>query len=77
MGLARHEGEFKAAGSAKLDLDELLGAMRRPATGESADRHEAITRCLSGSDGWRDAAASLGGAFAPLGKPSGLTDGKE
>jgi len=75
--LARHEGEFKAAAEAKLDPDELLGAMRRPAKGKPANRREAIARCLSASDGWRDAAASLGGAFAALGKPTRLTDDKE
>ena len=76
MGLARHESDFKAAGEARLDLDELLGALRRPA-GKSGNRREAIARCLSGSDGWRDAAASLGGAFATFAKPTGLTDDKE
>lgn len=77
MGLARHESDFKAAGEARLDLAELLGALRRPAAGKSGNRREAIARCLSGSDGWRDAAASLGGAFATFAKPTGLTDGKE
>ena len=77
MGLARHEGDFKAAGEARLDLDELLGALGEAASGHSADRREAIARCLSGSDGWREAAARLGGAFAHPGKAAGLTDDKE
>ena len=77
MGLARHESDFEAAAEARLDLDELLGALRRPAPGKSGGRREAIARCLSGSVGWRDAAARLGGAFADLGKPTGLTDDEE
>ncbi len=76
MGLARHESDFEAAAEARLDLDELLGALRRP-VGKTGNRREAIANCLSGSDGWRDAAASLGGAFASLGTATGLTDGKE
>ena len=77
MGLARHESDFEAAAEARLDLDELLCALRRPTVVTSGNRREAIARCLSGSDGWRDAATSLGGAFATLGKTTGLTDGKE
>ena len=77
MDLARHEGEFEAAGEAKLDLDELLGALRRPTTALPNNRREAIARCLSASEGWRDAAAKLGGAFATLGGATGLTGGKE
>ena len=77
MGLARHESDFEAAAEARLEIDELLGALRRPGAGKSAKRREAIARCLSGGDGWRDAAASLGGAFAPLGETTGLTADEE
>ena len=77
MNLAGHEGEFEAAGEAKLDLDELLGALRRPVSVQSGIRREAIARCLSASEGWRDAAAKLGGAFATLSEGTRLTDDKE
>ena len=77
MDLARHEGEFEAAGEAKLDLDELLGALRRPIAAKAGNRREAIANCLSASEGWRDAASKLGGAFATLGGATGLTGGKE
>ncbi len=77
MGLARHESDFEAAAEARLELDELLGALRRPVSPKPGNRREAIAHCLSGSDGWRDAAASLGGAFAPLGEPTGLTADEE
>ena len=77
MGLARHESDFEAAGEARLDLDELLGALRRPSAFKPGNRREAIAHCLSGRDGWRDAAARVGGAFATLGTATGLTDDKE
>ncbi len=77
MGLARHEGEFEAAGETRLELDELLAALGRPVSVRSGNRHEEIARCLSASEGWRDAAAALGGAFATLNGGTGLTDDKE
>ena len=77
MNLARHESEFEAAAEAKLDLDELLGALRGPLGLKAGNRREAIANCLSASEGWRDAAAKLGGAFAKLGNATWLTDGKE
>ena len=77
MNLARHEGEFKAAAEASVDVNELLGALRRPLAPTAGNRREAIANCLSASEGWRDSAAKLGGAFATLGRATGLTDGKE
>ena len=77
MGLARHEGEFEAAGEASLDARELLAALRRPVTAKIGNRSETIAKCLAGGDGWRDAATRLGGAFAATASGTGLTDGKE
>ena len=77
MGLARHESEFEAAGEASLDVRELLGALRQPTAAKAGNRSETIAYCLSGAEGWRDAAARLGGAFAAVGETTGLTDGKE
>ena len=77
MDLARHEREFEAAAEASLDLAELLGALGGPRSPSVGNRREAIARCLSASEGWRDAAARLGGAFAALGRATRLTDGKE
>ena len=77
MDLARHEQEFEAAGEARLDPDELLGALRRPVTARPGNRREAIANCLSASEGWRDAAIKLGGAFATFDRTTGLTDDKE
>jgi hypothetical protein len=75
--LARHEGEFEAAGVASVDAAELLRALRRPAAAQAASRNEAIANCLAGGEGWREAAARLGGAFATKGGTTGLTDDKE
>ena len=77
MGLARHDGEFEAAGEASVDARELLAALRRPVAARIGNRTEAIANCLSGQDGWRDAATRLGGAFAATASGTGLTDGKE
>jgi hypothetical protein len=75
--LARHENDFEAAAEATVDVDELLGALRRTAGAKAGGRSRAIANCLSGGDGWRDAAAELGGAFAALGEAAGLTSGKD
>ena len=77
MGLARHDGEFEAAGEASVDARELLAALRRPVTARIGNRSEAIAKCLAGGDGWRDAATRLGGAFATIASGTRLTDGKE
>ena len=77
MGLARHDGEFEAAGQASVDPRELFAALRRPVLAKFGNRTEAIANCLSGQDGWRDAAAQLGGAFASIATGTGLTDDKE
>ena len=77
MGLARHESEFESAGEARLDPDELLDALRSGPARAASKRRDAIARCLSASEGWRDAAAKLGGAFATLGTGTGLMDDKE
>ena len=77
MGLAKHDGEFEAAGEASVDPRELLAALRRPVVTKLGNRTQAVAYCLSGQDGWRDAAARLGGAFASIGTATGLTDDKE
>ena len=77
MGLARHDGEFEAAGQASVDARELLAALRRPVAARIGNRSEAIAKCLAGGDGWRDAATRLGNAFAAIATGTGLTDGKE
>ncbi|MEO6359261.1 MAG: hypothetical protein ABIO43_01630 [Sphingomicrobium sp.] len=72
--MARHDGELKAG--REIDLADVFSA------GELRDvdprRREAIACYLSGSEGWREAIAMLGGAFASQEHQpkSRLTDGK-
>lgn len=75
--MARHENDFEAAAETTVDVDELLGALRRSAGGKAVSRSKAIANCLSAGEGWRDSATELGGAFAALARPAGLTGGKD
>ena len=77
MGLARHEGAFEAAGEASVDARELLDALRKPVAAPVGNRSEVVANCLSGGEGWRDAAAKLGGTFATPMPATRLTDRKE
>ena len=75
--MARFDGKFKAAGEAKLDIDELFSAF--PGAGEAVarGRQDAIACFLSASEGWEEARQTLEGAFARAAKRSWLRDGKE
>jgi hypothetical protein len=75
--LARHEGEFEAAAETSLEMEELLRALRRGDSVPDRERQAAIACLLSASEGWRDAAERLGGAFAEGPAKTGLTDGKD
>ncbi len=77
MGLARHDGEFEAAGEVSVDASELLNALRKPTNTPVGNRSEVVANCLSGGEGWRDAAARLGGTFATPMPATRLTDRKE
>ena len=75
--MARHEGEFEAAAETSLEMGELLRALSRAELADDRERQAAIACFLSASEGWRAAAARLGGAFAEGGTKSGLKVGKE
>jgi hypothetical protein len=75
--LARFDGNLKAAGEAKLDVDELLSALSGSSGRGRRERQEAIACFLSASEGWRDAKETLNGAFAGDPKPSWLTGDKD
>lgn len=75
--MARHEGEFKAAAETSLEMGELLRALSRAESAHDRERQALVARLLSASDGWRDAAERLGGAFAEEGRKPGLTSGKD
>ena len=75
--MARFDGNLKAAGEAKLDMDELFSAF--PGAGEKAarGRHDAIACFLSVSEGWEDARSALKGTFAEPSRAAWLRVGKE
>ena len=72
--MSRFEGHFDASGATPVESDDLSRLLAgNPPTNA---RKQAIACYLSASDGWNDALAKLGGAFA---KPARirLTDAKE
>ena len=77
MVLAKHEGDLQAAAEISLEMGELLRAIAAPGPDGGRARQEAIARCLSASEGWRDAAAKLGGTFTGEAAGTGLTAGKD
>jgi hypothetical protein len=62
--LARHERNFRTDAEAPLSLNELFALIADGAEGEGRSREDAIACYLSASEGWRDAAKRIGGAFA-------------
>ena len=72
--MSRFEGHFDVTGATAVETDDLARLLAGDAPNRA--RKQAIACYLSASDGWNDALAKLGGAFA---KPPriGLTDGKE
>ena len=75
--MARFEGKFKAAGEAKLDIDELFSAFPGAADAVARGRQDAIACFLSASEGWEEARETLNGAFAAAAKATWLRGGKE
>jgi hypothetical protein len=62
--LSRFDGKLDPAGSAEIAPAELLTAFELQ-TPQPQDRLDAIARCLSASEGWKEAVKLMGGAFAP------------
>jgi hypothetical protein len=62
--LARFEKDFVRSDEAQLSLNELLDLLAVTGDAGGQSREDAIACYLSGSEGWRDAVKSLGGAFA-------------
>ena len=75
--MARHEGEFEAAAETSLEMEELLRALASADSASERERQEAIACLLSASEGWRQAAERLRGAFAEDATRSGLTASKD
>ena len=75
--MARFDGNLKAAGEAKLDIDELFAAFPGASEAVAKGRQDAIACFLSASEGWEQAKGALKGTFAAASKASWLKDGKE
>ena len=75
--MARFDGNLKAAGETRLDINELLVALSASANLGREERQDAIACFLSVSEGWRDARATLKGTFASVPRPSWLTGDKD
>jgi hypothetical protein len=75
--LARFDGNLKAAGEAKLDVEELLSALSAASNLGREERQDAIACFLSVSEGWKDAKDSLKGTFASIPRPTWLTGDKD
>ena len=75
--MARFEGNLKAAGETKLEIDELLSVLSSTAHLNREERQDAIACFLSVSEGWKDAKGTLKGAFASIPRPSWLRESKE
>jgi len=58
-----------------VDAAEILASLAREKRSDGGRRQGAVSCYLSASEGWRQAAALLGGAFAPRG--SGLSADEE
>ena len=75
--MARIDGKLKAAGEARLDIDELLSAFPAAAKVAAKGRQDAMTCFLSASEGWEQARETLKGAFAATPTASWLRGGKD
>jgi hypothetical protein len=75
--LARFDGNLKAAGEAKLDIDELFAAFPGASEAVAKGRQDAIACFLSASEGWQEARGTLKGTFAAVARASWLTRDKD
>ena len=75
--MARFDGNLKAAGETKLDIDELLSAFPKAGEAAAKGRQDAIACFLSASEGWEEAKGALRGTFAAVLRPSWLRESKE
>jgi hypothetical protein len=74
--LSRFEGDFTAVGDAQLSVAELLELIDSEGQ-KSREQRQAIARCLSGGEGWREAIQALRGSFSSdTAEAVRLSDGK-
>ena len=60
--MSRIDGKFGAADGVPVDAGAILAELQ--ANDGDGSRKDAVVRYLSASEGWREASAKLGGAFA-------------
>jgi len=63
--VSRLEKKFEDSHDRPVDAAEILAALARDVEAGSDKRRKAVSRYLSGSEGWEEASQFLGGAFAP------------
>ena len=68
--MSRNEGKIGGASEAEAEVADILAALAKEANGTATRRQDAVTRYLSASEGWQQASAALGGAFAARGRGS-------
>ena len=61
--MSRNEGKIGGPGDEPVDAAEILAALAK-GSGGAERRRVAVSRYLSAGEGWREASAYLGGAFA-------------
>jgi hypothetical protein len=62
--VSRIEGKIGGKGKEPVDSADILAALARETAKCPEQRRDAVSRCLSASEGWREASSALGGAFA-------------
>ena len=62
--MSRIEGKIGDEDGQPVDAAEILAALARDRQPAGKRRQGAVSRYLSAGEGWREAAALLGGAFA-------------
>ena len=75
--MARFDGNLKAAGETKLDIDELLSAFPKAGEAAAKGRQDAIACFLSASEGWEQAKGALKGTFAAVSSATWLKRSKD
>jgi hypothetical protein len=73
--VSRIDRKIEGAVEAAVDAAEILAALGKEPKGNADSRKYAVSRYLSATDGWEDASAVLGGAFADEG--AGLRGAKD
>ena len=62
--MSRLDGKFENSGEEPADAADILAALATDEGAGAKRRRSAVSRYLSGVDGWQEASELLGGAFA-------------